>query len=191
MALIGEKYGETVRTVSIFEGENAKYSYELCGGTHIDRTSDIGAFLIVSEGSAAAGIRRIEAVTGRGAYELVNKRFKTLKQAAGSLKSSVEEVPARVDALQNEVSELKKELANLRSQQALATFDLRLSTIFPCPTSAHPPSSSSPRSLSFIGFTASITLILSSRPRRLPLLELRSFPFASLRAMKKIIFATA
>ncbi len=136
MALFGEKYGETVRTVSILDSDallaenvEAKYSYELCGGTHIDRTSDIGAFIIVSEGSAAAGIRRIEAVTGRGAYELINKRFKTLKQTAGSLKSSVEEVPAKVDALQDEVSELKKELANLRAQQALATFDLRLSTV--------------------------------------------------------------
>ncbi len=136
MALFGEKYGETVRTVSILDSdsslsENAdtKYSYELCGGTHIDRTSDIGAFIIVSEGSAAAGIRRIEAVTGRGAYELINKRFKTLKQTAGSLKSSVEEVPAKVDALQDEVSELKKELANLRAQSALTTFNLQLANV--------------------------------------------------------------
>lgn len=127
MALFGEKYGETVRTISILE-DDGKYSYELCGGTHLDRTSDIGAFLIVSEGSAAAGIRRIEAVTGRGAYELIAKRFKSLKQAAGALKSSVDEVPAKVEALQEEASDLKKELANLRAQQALATFDLRLST---------------------------------------------------------------
>ncbi|MBI5942748.1 MAG: alanine--tRNA ligase [Chloroflexi bacterium] len=130
MALFGEKYGEIVRTVSILdENAAAKYSFELCGGTHIDRTSDIGAFIIVSEGSAAAGIRRIEAVTGRGAYELINKRFKTLKQAAGSLKSSVEEVPAKVDALQDEVSELKKELANLRAHSALSTFNLQLSNL--------------------------------------------------------------
>ena len=136
MALFGEKYGETVRTVSILDSDSslsenaeAKYSYELCGGTHIDRTSDIGAFIIVSEGSAAAGIRRIEAVTGRGAYELINKRFKTLKQTAGSLKSSVEEVPAKVDALQDEVSELKKELANLRAQSALTTFNLQLANV--------------------------------------------------------------
>jgi alanyl-tRNA synthetase len=142
MALFGEKYGETVRTISIVDSDNLlsektqqraaalqKYSYELCGGTHLDRTSDIGTFIIVSEGSAAAGIRRIEAVTGRAAYELINKRFKTLKQTAGKLKSSLEEVPVKVEALQNEVSDLKKELAGLRAQQALATFDLRLSTI--------------------------------------------------------------
>jgi alanyl-tRNA synthetase len=146
MALFGEKYGETVRTITILESNGTdadesvvhptaavehqhKYSYELCGGTHIDRTSDVGAFLIVSEGSAAAGIRRIEAVTGRGAYDLVAKRFKTLKQAAGELKSSVEEVPAKVDALQEEVSSLKKELANLRAQTALSAFAAQLSNV--------------------------------------------------------------
>jgi alanyl-tRNA synthetase len=89
----------------------------------------VGAFLIVSEGSAAAGIRRIEAVTGRGAYDLIAKRFKTLKQTAGELKSSIEEVPAKVESLQNEISDLKKELANLRAQQALSTFNVQLSTV--------------------------------------------------------------
>ncbi|MGE5461918.1 MAG: alanine--tRNA ligase, partial [Syntrophothermus sp.] len=117
MALFGEKYGETVRTITIFEPVNVpallededavahpmavmeklpKYSYELCGGTHLDRTSDIGAFLIVSEGSAAAGVRRIEAVTGRGAYDLIARRFKMLKQTASALKSSLEDVPFKV-----------------------------------------------------------------------------------------------
>jgi len=135
MALFGEKYGETVRTISIlddpFGGATAeraktKYSYELCGGTHLDRTSDIGAFLIVSEGSVAANVRRIEAVTGRGAYELIARRFKALKRTAGALKSTVDEVPVKVDALQDEVSELKKELASLRAQQALSTFNLQM-----------------------------------------------------------------
>ena len=126
MALFGEKYGEVVRTISIVEDDHDKYSYELCGGTHLERTSDIGAFLVVSEGSVAANVRRIEAVTGRGAYELIQKRFKTLKQAANTLKATVEEVPAKVDALQDEVSELKKELSNLRAQQAMSTFHLLL-----------------------------------------------------------------
>jgi alanyl-tRNA synthetase len=126
MALFGEKYGEVVRTISILEDEDDKYSYELCGGTHLDRTSDIGVFLIVSEGSAAPGIRRIEAVTGRGAYELIRKRFKTLKQAASILKSSVDEVPLKAENAQGEIAELKKELAGLRAQSALSTFNMRL-----------------------------------------------------------------
>jgi alanyl-tRNA synthetase len=136
MALFGEKYGETVRTVSILDSDallaekvEAKYSYELCGGTHIDRTSDIGAFIIVSEGSAAAGIRRIEAVTGRGAYELINKRFKTLKQAASILKSSVDEVPQKVESGQSEIAELKKQLSELRAQSALSTFNVQLANV--------------------------------------------------------------
>ncbi|MBK9927382.1 MAG: alanine--tRNA ligase [Anaerolineales bacterium] len=141
MALFGEKYGETVRTISIMESgsllptdasklaDSKKYSYELCGGTHLERTSDIGAFIIVSESSVAANVRRIEAVTGRGAYELINKRFKTLKQTAGALKTSLDEVPAKVNALQEEVSDLKKEIANLRAQQALAAFSNQLSAV--------------------------------------------------------------
>ena len=146
MALFGEKNGETVRTITILESNGYdiddsavhptaatehehKYSYELCGGTHLDRTSDVGAFLIVSEGSAAAGIRRIEAVTGRGAYELIAKRFKMLKQTAGALKSSIEEVPLKVESLQDEISDLKKEVTNLRAQQALSTFNLQLANV--------------------------------------------------------------
>ena len=133
MALFGEKYGETVRTISIMDSNvsdaGAKYSYELCGGTHLERTSDIGAFIIINESSAAAGVRRIEAVTGRGAYDLIHKRFKTLKHAAASLKTSLDEVPARVESLQDEVSELKKELANLRVQSALSTFNLQLANV--------------------------------------------------------------
>jgi alanyl-tRNA synthetase len=128
MALFGEKYGETVRTISIME-EEGKYSYELCGGTHLDRTSDVGAFLIVSEGSAAAGVRRIEAVTGRGAYELISRRFKLLKNAAGALKSSVEEAPLKAESLQDEISDLKKEVASLRAQQAMSTFNFQLSNV--------------------------------------------------------------
>jgi alanyl-tRNA synthetase len=147
MALFGEKYGETVRTITIMpavleipaEGSafhptaaaehEQRYSYELCGGTHLERTSDIGAFLIVSEGSAAAGVRRIEAVTGRGAYSLVAHRFKLLKHTAAVVKSSVEEVPFKVENLQDEVADLKKELASLRAQQALSMMDSQLSSV--------------------------------------------------------------
>src|SRR5215208_5971481 len=149
MALFGEKYGETVRTITIIppasvgtleETETVihplavmeklpKYSYELCGGTHLERTSDVGAFLIVSEGSAAAGVRRIEAVTGRGAYDLIAHRFKLLKHTAAVLKASLEEVPFKVESLQDEIADLKKELAQLRAQQALSTFNAQLANV--------------------------------------------------------------
>jgi alanyl-tRNA synthetase len=149
MALFGEKYGETVRTVTItlpsdvaalevdeiiahpaaVMEKTPKYSYELCGGTHLERTSDAGAFLIVSEGSAAAGVRRIEAVTGRGAYDLIAHRFKLLKQTAAALKTSLEEVPFKVESLQDEVADLKKEVASLRAAQALSTFNRQLSNV--------------------------------------------------------------
>ena len=127
MALFGEKYGETVRTMTIApDAEHERYSYELCGGTHLERTSDVGAFLITSEGSAAAGIRRIEAVTGRGAYELIARRFKTLKQTAGLLKSSIEEIPHKVENLQDEIAELKKQLNLMRTELALSKFNQQI-----------------------------------------------------------------
>ena len=158
MALFGEKYGETVRTITIMDSDRLlspaqkqasggqtleeavvhpaavaehmpKYSYELCGGTHLERTSDVGAFLIVSEGSAAAGVRRIEAVTGRGAYNLIAHRFKLLKHTAAIVKSSIEEVPFKVESLQDEVADLKKELASLRTQQAMTVMESQLSSV--------------------------------------------------------------
>ena len=142
MALFGEKYGETVRTITIIpatpdlaaEGSafhptaaaehEHRYSYELCGGTHLERTSDIGAFIIVSEGSAAAGVRRIEAVTGRGAYNLIAHRFKLLKHTASLLKSSIEDVPFKVETLQDELDNVKKTNTTLRQQVALSGFDM-------------------------------------------------------------------
>ena len=128
MALFGEKYGETVRTLTIAADDDERYSYELCGGTHLERTSDVGTFLIISEGSAAAGIRRIEAVTGRGAYELIAHRFKATKKAAALVSATPEELPTKIEGLQDEVIALKKELASLRSQSALSNFDLQLSS---------------------------------------------------------------
>lgn len=125
MALFGEKYGEVVRTITVAD-EEGRYSYELCGGTHLDRTSDVGAFLIVSEGSAAAGIRRIEAVTGRGAYEVIAKRSALLKTAAATLKTAPEEIPAKVETLQDELAAAKKQLAAARAELALATFSQKL-----------------------------------------------------------------
>ncbi len=133
MALFGEKYGDVVRTITIQDPkappEGRPYSYELCGGTHLERTSDVGAFLIVSESSAAAGVRRIEAVTGRGAYELVARRFKVLKQAANTLKSAVDEVPQKAALLQDELTSAKKQSASLKTELALTTFNLQLSSL--------------------------------------------------------------
>lgn len=128
MALFGEKYGEVVRTITIGDPAH-RHSYELCGGTHLVRTSDVGAFLIVSEGSAAAGVRRIEAVTGRGAYELIARRFKALKQAAGMLSSTPEAVPEKVLSLQEDLSAAKKQMNSLRQESALQAFDQQLDKV--------------------------------------------------------------
>jgi len=128
MALFGEKYGEVVRTITVAD-DAGRYSYELCGGTHLDRTSDVGAFLLVSESSAAAGIRRIEAVTGRGAYELIAKRSALLKTAAAALKTAPDEVPAKVETLQDELAAAKKQLAAARAELALATFSQKLAEV--------------------------------------------------------------
>jgi len=119
MALFGEKYGETVRTITI--GEAEAISYELCGGTHVHETGDIGIFLITSEGSAAAGVRRIEAVTGRGAYELIQRRFNLLKETASVLNSALDEAPTKAKLISDDLDEARKQVAKLR--QELASFE--------------------------------------------------------------------
>jgi alanyl-tRNA synthetase len=137
MALFGEKYGAVVRTITItaddpdlpLEAREQPFSYELCGGTHVDSTGDIGLFLIISEGSAAAGIRRIEAVTGRGAYELVQRRFAALKQIAARLATSPEEAPAKVDSILEELSEAHKQIAQLRRELVTHEFNLSLESV--------------------------------------------------------------
>jgi alanyl-tRNA synthetase len=128
MALFGEKYGEVVRTITIGDPAH-RYSYELCGGTHLDRTSDVGAFLIVSESSAAAGVRRIEGVTGRGAYDLVARRFKMLKQAAAALKSALEELPQKAEQVQDELTAARKQVAGLKTELALTAFNVQLANV--------------------------------------------------------------
>ena len=90
-ALFGEKYGDVVRTIKMGD-----FSYELCGGTHCERSSDVGLFLITAEGSTAAGIRRIEAVTGREAYHLVQSRFRELNQAAALLSAGPDNLASQV-----------------------------------------------------------------------------------------------
>ncbi len=127
MALFGEKYGETVRTVTI--GAADPISYELCGGTHVSETGDIGLFLITSESSAAAGVRRIEAVTGRSAYQLVQRRFRMLKQSASLLASAIDEVPARIEQIQEELESAHKREAAMRQEMAAGEFTRQLQEV--------------------------------------------------------------
>ncbi len=126
-ALFGEKYSQTVRNITI--GEPEIFSNELCGGTHVEDTGDIGIFLITSEGSAAAGIRRIEAVTGRGAYELIQRRFRALKHSAGLLVTSSEDVPTKVQALIDDLEGTRKQIAGLRSELAIMAFTKLLENV--------------------------------------------------------------
>lgn len=128
MALFGEKYGETVRTITIGE-EDEVFSYELCGGTHVDETGDIGVFLITSEGSAAAGIRRIEAVTGRVAYEIIQKSSRELKKSAGLLNTSVDNLVEKIIELQDELTEVKKELSRSSQNKVQMEFDQKLEDV--------------------------------------------------------------
>ena len=96
--LFGEKYGDIVRVVKVGD-----FSLELCGGCHVPNTSVIGLFKIVSESGIGAGTRRIEAVTGEAAYNLMNEQIGLLKEAAAKLKTNVKDVPARIDALMAEI----------------------------------------------------------------------------------------
>ncbi len=121
MALFGEKYGDEVRVVSMGDAGNGgrSYSTELCGGTHIRRTGDIGLFKIVSESAVAAGVRRIEAVTGAAAQAFVAEEQAALREVAGLLRTGSAEVAGRVAALLEERRRLERELADAR--RALAT----------------------------------------------------------------------
>ncbi len=113
MALFGEKYGDEVRVLS-FGG----FSTELCGGTHVGRTGDIGLFRITGEGGIASGIRRIEAVTGEGALDAVRATEATLKRVAGTLRATPAELEAKVAQLLDQQKKLERELAGLRAKLA-------------------------------------------------------------------------
>ena len=122
MALFGEKYGDEVRVVSMglpVANEHA-YSLELCGGTHVKRTGDIGMFKIVSEGAVSSGVRRIEALTGADAARYMSARENVLTTVAADLKAVPEDVPARVKALQEERRRLEREVSDLRKKLATA-----------------------------------------------------------------------
>ncbi len=106
MALFGEKYGDEVRVLRFGD-----FSTELCGGTHVGRTGDIGLFRITSEGGIASGIRRIEAVTGEGALEAVKATDATLKRVAAALRATPAELEGKVTQLLEQQKKLERELA--------------------------------------------------------------------------------
>jgi len=118
MALFGEKYGDEVRVVSMGDDEDKAFSTELCGGTHVKRTGDIGPFKIISEGAVAAGVRRIEAFTGDGALAYFTETERSLLEAASILKAQPGDVPDRVQALLQDRRKLERDLAEARRQMA-------------------------------------------------------------------------
>lgn len=111
MALFGEKYGDIVRVVRVGD-----YSLELCGGCHVRNTSQIGLFKLVSESGIGSGVRRIEAVTGRNAYNYLDDQLSLLKGAAAQLKCGVADVPKRIEAVQGEVRQLQRENESLQGK---------------------------------------------------------------------------
>ena len=125
-ALFGEKYGDEVRVVSMGDAATGKgangntWSIELCGGTHVKRTGDIGLCVLLGDSASAAGVRRIEALTGSGALEYLAGQDRRLAEVAAALKTPAGEVVDRVKALQNERKELAAEVADLRRQLAMS-----------------------------------------------------------------------
>ena len=120
-ALFGEKYGDEVRVVSMGEGSGNTmgWSVELCGGTHVRRTGDIGVISLVGESGVAAGVRRIEALTGKAARKSANKQLQVVKAAAAELKVPLEEMPARVGALLDERKKLERDLSDAKKKLAM------------------------------------------------------------------------
>ena len=115
MALFGEKYGDAVRVLAMGEDD---FSVELCGGTHVARTGDIGLLRIVAESGVAAGVRRIEAVTGAAALAFIDQREQRLAEVCDAVKGNADNVTAKVAALRRENRDLEKEIARLKQKLA-------------------------------------------------------------------------
>jgi alanyl-tRNA synthetase len=128
MALFGEKYGDVVRTVAIGDGRQP-YSLELCGGLHVQETGDIGLFRFVSEGAVGAGVRRVEAVTGRGAQTFVSDRLNLLERLADRLNTPVADLESRLETLLADQRGQQKEIEQLRRKLARAQFESLLATM--------------------------------------------------------------
>ena len=118
MALFGENYGDQVRVLAMGADGDGTYSLELCGGTHVARTGDIGQFKIIGEGAVAAGVRRIEALTGAAAERHARDQEESLRAAAARLKTTPAELPARIEALIEQRKKLEREIAELRRELA-------------------------------------------------------------------------
>ena len=120
-ALFGEKYGDEVRVVAMGEGSGNTlgWSVELCGGTHVRRTGDIGLIGGLTDSGVAAGVRRIEALAGKAARKAANRQVQLAKNAAAELKVSLEDMPARLASVLEERKKLERELADARKKLAL------------------------------------------------------------------------
>ena len=125
-ALFGEKYGDTVRMVSVDQ-----FSRELCGGTHVKRTGEIGAFLIISESAVGSGVRRVEALTGAGAFRRIREEREILARVSDSVRVNPAELPERVDVLLERIRSLEKDLADARRTGSSDLYDELLDAAVP------------------------------------------------------------
>ena len=124
MALFGEKYGDIVRTIQIgHDGQERPYSFELCGGLHVVETNDIGTFRFTSEGAVSAGVRRVEAVTGRASQSFVNNRLNLLNRISKKLNAPIHEVEGRLTSLMAENKTLQKQIETMQRQLVSTQFD--------------------------------------------------------------------
>lgn len=121
-ALFGEKYGDIVRTI-IIDRDNERYSYELCGGTHVKETAEIGAFVFTNEGSVSAGVRRVEALTGREAINHIQKQMDLLFSIAGRLGTTPDKALNRIEAIEDDLKDSRKKVDELQRKLAKYSFD--------------------------------------------------------------------